>query len=637
MPSKKEKNIVEGEIINAENNTSANEPTQDFSTALLDPKKNKNGIFIGTLNLVAAPAQAITKQLKHHYHHKYHKRYTHAKKLFILDSLLILTALGLLAITVFYFSYQSKQNALSISLEKSSTATIGEAREFSFLINNLKNNSLSDTELTFEFPKSFVLKTYPEKFNPQTNTLALGLLKEKAQIRLAFTGTLWGALNEQQHIAIKGRYINSKNNSWNEELSLLDLSLEKSILAVDWAIPSPVRVGQNFNITINYKNNSSEKINKAIIIPTLPADFEITSSNVDLVDNRLALADIPANKEGQILISGFLRSKPPEEAITISLKTYLEHQEQQYLQSGILKSLVVVSNDLDLKFKLTDQKTFIKPGETVALIINYKNNNQTEIKDLAIELPLPAFITETKSEKITINKKNQLALANINPNEEGLVNLAFKVAPNIGLNEQLEKNFSLTLRPRALFYLANEPQNLLRSYAVAQNFKLSTFLKLHGEARYFTEEGDQLGRGPLPPQVGQLTKYWINLFVTSLPNSIKDVNISGILPTGVTWTNHTNVSLGEPIHYDNITKSFSWKTDYIEATPQNQCPCAGISFEVAITPTADNIGKILTLVKDLKIIATDIYTNEYITKTTEDITTDLFNDSYAKNKGKVTN
>lgn len=637
MPSKNDEQLIEGEVIDPQKNASLSNSAEEISNALLDPSKNKNGIFIGTLNLITSPAKALIKPLKHHYHHKYHKRYTHAKKLFILDSLLVLMALGLLGITLFFFFYQSKQNAVNVSLENGSTTTIGETRELSIVIHNLKTTPLNDTELTFEFPKSFVLKTYPEKFNPQTNSLPLGLLKESGQTRINFTGIAWGALNEKQHIAIKTHYLDVKNNTWNDETNLLDLSLKKSALEVDWSAPAQVRVGQTFNLAINYKNNSSEKIEKAIIIPTLPPDFEITSSNVDLVDTRFVLLSIPANKGGQILVSGYLRSKPPEEAITMSLKTFLEHDQKQYLQTGNLKSLVVLSNGLDLQFKLADNKTFVKPGDTINVVVNYKNNNTTAIKDLTIELPLPSIITEDHSSKITIDKKNLSALAKVNPLEEGTANLSFKITPNLGLNEPLEKNFSLNLRPQALFNLENEPQTLLRSFATQQNFKLSTFLKLHGEARYFTEEGDQLGRGPLPPKVGQLTKYWINLFVTSLPNTVKDINISGNLPSGVTWTNHTNVSVGEPIHYDAVTHSFSWKTDYIEATPGNQCPCTGISFEVSVTPTPDNIGQILNLVKDLKITATDIYTNESLEKTTTDITTDLFNDSYAQGKAKVTN
>ena len=109
------------------------------------------------------------------------------------------------------------------------------------------------------------------------------------------------------------------------------------------------------------------------------------------------------------------------------------------------------------------------------------------------------------------------------------------------------------------------------------------------------------------------------------------------MPVGVIWTGRTNVTDGEPVQYDPITRTVIWQNDFVEATPGNRCPCTGIGFEVGIMPTSNDVGKVLNLVDNLKITATDYYTNEVIEKTATIITTDLTNDSQAQGKGEVKN
>lgn len=622
---------LEGEVVE----TKQPPATEQIAQTLLDPSKNKNGIFIGTLNLMATPVKALTKPLHRHYHRKYHGKYKHAKKIFILDLALIGAAIALLAISLYYFILvQPKQNYLNISLENPQIK-IGELQNFNFLINNLRDQALIDVQLFFEFPKFFALKKVPEQFDIKNNSLTIGLLKEKEVAELTFTGQAWGAINEKQRVLVKSRFKDLKNNTFTEEINLVELQLTDSVLKVDFSAPTSIKVGQNLNIVINYQNTSLEPIAKIVLLPNLPKDFEITATTADWRDGRFILKNIPPGKNGQIILSGFLHSMPEKERVSLTLQSFVENEQQQFLQNTNLKTLLVIPNGLDLFFKNLNNRNFVAPGENVTLEINYKNSNNAALKDVVIVLPLAKTITENNLLQITLNKKNTPALASIGPGETGAVNLNFPISSNLGTGEALEKNFTLELRPLATFYLENEPQNLLRSFALAQYYKISTFLQLHAEARYFTEEGDQLGRGPLPPKIGQTTKYWINWFITSTPNAIKNVKIIGHLPTGVIWTGRTNVTEGEPVQYDPVTRAATWENNFIEATPGNRCPCTGIGFEIAVTPTPNDLGKILSLVNGLKITAADFYTNETLEKTASDITTSLINDSHAQGKERA--
>lgn len=615
MPDSENPKPLEGEVIR---------PPADNPPLPATPISRRGNIFIGTLNLVAAPAKALTKPLHRHYHRRYHGKYKHAKKLFIFDLALIGLALVLLVASLYFFLVQPIKTYLNINLKQNQPVTIGQTQDFIFQLANLTNYSLANLSLKFEFPRSFILKEFPANFNPATNSLFLDFLKEKQSADLIFKGQVWGAINEKQKIIIHSQFTESKNRTLIEQITPLDLSLTESSLQTEWTLPNEIFVGQNLNLIINYRNDSSEKLAKTILLPTLPDDFEIISSHPNFQAGRWVLENLAPHSRGQIFLTGYLRSFPRPGNVTLTLQTFLENNNQKFLQSSLLNYLAVQEHGLVLKSSLLEHKNFLKPGEEISLQITYQNQNKQTIKDLTVALLLPASLVEKKEQKI---EKTEIL-----PGESGTFNLNFKLLPLISVPE---KNLTLNLRPLATFYFKDKPGEILRSLATPYSLKISSTLKLQAEARYFTAEGDQLGRGPLPPRVGQTTKYWINWFITTTPNAIKNVALLGHLPVEVSWTGKTNVTEGEPVKYDPVSRTVSWSSSLVPTTPGGRCPCQGIGFEVAITPTTADIGKEITLLDNLTIQGTDEFTGEELSETAPPLTTNLITDNLAKGKGIV--
>lgn len=476
----------------------------------------KPGVFINTLNLVVSPAKTITKPLHRHYHRKYHGKYKHAKKIFILDLVLVSAAAALFAASLYFF-----------------------------------------------FAK-------PKEQNPTVE------------------------------------------------------NLPKPAVAVSWEIPEKILVGQNFNLTINYQNNTLEKIERLLLAPALPNDLAVISSNAVSKDNFWVVENLEPQKSGQIQIIGFLRSLPSQGKVALTLQAFLEKNKEKIPQGSLLKYLTVAENDFNLSANLQNDKNSLKPGEEATLEIHYQNKTGRELKKVNFTLNLPAGLT---ADAALSAKKEILA------GEKGVMEFKIKLVENFDANFLAATG--LALRPSVSFYFVDQPTELLRSFAPALNIKITSQVKLHAEARYFTAEGDQLGRGPLPPKVEQTTKYWVNWFVTTAPNAIKNTTLLGHLPEGVVWTGKTNVTEGEQIKFDPVTRFISWQNERIAATPGGRCPCAGVGFEVAITPTADDAEKILTLLNQLSIQAVDEATGEELKEFSPNVTTDLIKDGLAKGKGIV--
>lgn len=151
-----------------------------------------------------------------------------------------------------------------------------------------------------------------------------------------------------------------------------------------------------------------------------------------------------------------------------------------------------------------------------------------------------------------------------------------------------------------------------------QLIKINSQIKFSGEAKYFTAEGDQLGFGPLPPQINAPTSYWIVWRVANGANNLTETSVSGILPANVRFTGKTSVTLGQGLAYDPATRIISWPLGEVL---KNETAQAG--FEVELTPLADQLGKIPPLITANSITALDDYTKSAVKKSLANITTQL--------------
>lgn len=121
---------------------------------------------------------------------------------------------------------------------------------------------------------------------------------------------------------------------------------------------------------------------------------------------------------------------------------------------------------------------------------------------------------------------------------------------------------------------------------------------LVAEAHYYSDAGFQFGYGPLPPRVGQETVYRIFWYVQLPTGKYDATTITSSLPVGASWIGHPAVTHGAVIKYDATKRTILWK---IGAVDGGQITMSG-SFDVAIKPTNEDIGRILPLLNQTILI-----------------------------------
>ena len=112
------------------------------------------------------------------------------------------------------------------------------------------------------------------------------------------------------------------------------------------------------------------------------------------------------------------------------------------------------------------------------------------------------------------------------------------------------------------------------------------------EVRYFTPEGDQLGRGPLPPRVAETTRYMLILRITPFGSSTVPVFFSINLAENAVFTqkfHHTTIP--EP-RLSTTLRSLTWVGDIPTQRTSTWY------MEVALTPSTTDQGRYARIIEN---------------------------------------
>lgn len=124
---------------------------------------------------------------------------------------------------------------------------------------------------------------------------------------------------------------------------------------------------------------------------------------------------------------------------------------------------------------------------------------------------------------------------------------------------------------------------------------------LEAEALYFTKEGEQVGRGAWPPEVGETTKLKVFLKIYGGPSSglpedgPQDIVVIGKLGKGMEWTGFA--PQGQGLSYEPAIRTVRWQVR-CQVSPHQSKIGAGqagvrceqiVVFEVEITPILNQI------------------------------------------------
>lgn len=591
-----------------------NTPDVSFSNDGLKVKKGAN-VFIGRLNIFVNP---VKKRWHRHYHPKNKRWYLHLT----VDAVLALIILGLISLHVFLIIERNniglvRQVQLSVAQENGGVIS---AQANSFLINYQNNTKkqLNNAKLSVKLPEKFVLiSTEPANiFTDHTRTFDLGNIVIGGNGQVKITGLVLTALGETDQLSATLSFVPEGYSKILNQAADKNFTIEKSNLNLSIKIPEQVYNHQTFSGELTYTNNSKFDFDKITVIPTFDnGRFELISAAPELVNNEWTIANIKAGQSGKINFTGRFNVDANTAKITNSFAWTATYNNQDFNQKAVGQEITIRQSQVNAQ--LLSEQDKLTAGGQANYVLKIKNNEKYPIKNIRV-----TFVGQDFEKQSIWDKSRWPDLTNINPGEEKTIAFNVKLKTDLTPSSADERNVSAQASVNLDYSLENGRQE--NGYTVSNTIqqKIITDLKLIAVARYFTDEGDQLGIGPVPPIVGLATKYWIGFKITNQLNDVKDIKVTAKLGKNISWTGRFSTTNEQKINYDENNNLITWLPENVSA-PSSLFPTVGANFEVELTPTANQVGQTANLIEAIEISGTDAFTGENIHKVINNLTTNL--------------
>ncbi|MFA6603577.1 MAG: hypothetical protein WCT10_01890 [Patescibacteria group bacterium] len=613
------------------------------------PAKKTGNIFIGTLNVITGPMKQLTDPVKKicyeplqlHWEERYKKKYAHhASKMLILDLVLLFTVGALAVGGIFaYFVLPVLPTAKLVELNVLAPKRIvsGEISNLIISYRNETGSELANAELKVRLPDGFVEaealgKTGAATTQAKTDsasdgikTIAVGSIKPHGLGEVRIRGAVFAPVGTKVTLSSELVYWEEGRSEPSRNATFTNWLVEDAVLQLAFRSPDQVVRGRQVAVTITYANQTEETIDAVVIKLTPPDDFRVTGAVPQYGDRyEWRINNLAGGAKGSITVYGFLLAGAAKQAIpNFSARGYLLLGGKQLIVQEVRANLEAQATGFSLGQELTEpaSKTSLDPGEQVTVTVRYRNGGNKPIHNLKIWVePTPQFLAETKS--FTWDTSNEAKLMRIEPGESGEVIASFKIKEIIGASDVgADGRPMMEIAARAQYFMDDDLTDPIFADTAVISLPITTKLAIDASAIYYSKDGDQLGIGPLPPQVGETTKYWVFIQITNTTNTVKEALLETWLPENVGWTGRYSVTAGASMAHLPTNGRILWEIGDIPANASSAGTKVGASFEVELTPTKADAGTAPLLLKEVMLSGVDAVTQTKVRATAPAVTT----------------
>ncbi len=572
-----------------------------------------------------------------HYQKNYHLQFAHARKLFLFDMALlacIVVLIGSYAFIHFYDPTITKHITTSLSASADKIKN-GEHIEYTFTYQNNSKQKLTEPTVSFTLPPGFVLDTTTplELFDTRTKTFSLPPLPPGASGNITLGGYFFGNSDEKALVASHFSYRQDGKNILEEKVTPLFTIPRGSVLQTNIEAGENLVSGSTSEVTIQVKNTGTKPLTQVQFDLSLPKG-EIQHTSIPLSGAKTWV--LPAVLEpGSTTILTFDFKPETLETATTSLvitphiqiadKTFVLDRKNEHVWN-------VVTPHIQFGAQLENTPLYVVPGKNLTVNFTLTNNGNIALNNAVITLPVGNTLDGKQLQALN---RGTLDKTGFHISSKFIAGLT-EIAPGATLNIPVEIPVKTNLEGTDVFWdihptLQGTLQNIegtFTSTAFTPKIKIATRLSMDTSIRYYTLEGDQLGRGPLPPRVGKETKYAAIVRIGNTTSEVKNVRFTATLPSHIHWTGRRSSSQGKEPSFDATSNTVSWTTSAL--APHS---VATLFLELSLTPDASQVGTTPLVLKNIAVSGTDSFTEQNVSATFRDLDTSLPNDTIGKIKG----
>ncbi|OGH84957.1 MAG: hypothetical protein A2493_01920 [Candidatus Magasanikbacteria bacterium RIFOXYC12_FULL_33_11] len=572
-----------------------------------------------------------------HYKKRYHMQFAHARKLFIFDITLLLSLVVILGAGLFWKFYNpTVTDLVYISIEKTPTRILsGDRLDFSINYKNESEIKLIKPKLKVNLPIGYILeKTEPaEIFDQDSSTFSLPNLEHLDEDSVHIYGRIYATPHVENNISTSLSYKQEGKKKEETKTTPFFAVLRGSTLQTTIELTRKILPNSNIPINITLKNNGDIDLKQINLnLNSLPKGITLIKPETktgQIVQNIWQIESLKAQESADFQAYLDFNLKNNLDKLQVEFTPEITINSTQIKQETVKHEFTILHPNLTISSNWENDITSLRPGENANLYFNIKNNGNIELKNLEYNFPINTNIIDTTKLKNNnqITLYNNIATMKENKNLKPGESTQIKITIPIKTYPSGDEDLTISPEIQVIAHVDNIENNYQTS-AQSPKINIGTNIFTTAEIRYYTKEGDQLGRGPLPPLVGEETKYWALIQIKNGTSRISDLHFSAILPSYVSWTGKSSVSTGNDLSFNSQTKQISWDLKNLSANTT-----AGIYFELSLTPDVSMINSNPIMLKNLAISAQDTFLDTTINKNIATLDNSLQTDPIGKQKG----
>lgn len=519
-----------------------------------------------SLDVFTHPAKPVTGFLHSRYQAKYRGRYRHAKKLFVLDIVLITCAIALAALAVVFGTAPAiSPERVRVSFDTHGhLMRSGDRVTFTVRYENKERDAVGPVTIGTAFPPGFDIIDAPPGWHLSTKSIELGTLEPGARGELAFTGRLIVPVGSVQ------RFYATTRIGAEVRTTALSVKIKKSVIGATVTGPPRIIDAELATATINIKNMGTDELREVVVTVAAPPGAVVASSTPELIANAWTARALAPGVSAEFTLA-LLTKDAREGDVQIGFNVALRDHGALVRQGIAILTVKHVKTGLSVEANLDDALLRFD-GKDRKFSITVTNRGSKSLRDAVLFLDLPSA------------KESEWTLGTLAPGGSATVATTIKLTEPVAADEP---PFALTPVVSVEAGLDGESDRV-RAVRPQKPLPIASDFRVNITPIYFTTTGEQLGRGPLPPSVGRATTFWIAVEFTHRGNEIKNLEFRGWIPLNVRWTDRhaTTLPVGSSVIYDRETRRVIIKAPTL--------PVEGkwtTTFAVDIVPTRADIGK----------------------------------------------
>ncbi|MEK7582794.1 MAG: hypothetical protein AAB483_00075 [Patescibacteria group bacterium] len=430
------------------------------------------------------------------------------------------------------------------------------------------------------------------------------------------------------------------------------ITISRSPIQLTAIAPPTVLDGQALTYLIDYRNQSQETFANLRVRARIPGGFSVSSAMPKTKDPGEGdwVWDIPTLAPGEgarITIQGTLQGKEREsKTLLVNLQrqfdmpaptgtpadpiyvTLEKAEASSVIATPLLSAQVTVQDATDYTAHLKDNlkyKILVTNNSDVDLSsLTLAAKLEGSMYDLATLESTGAFDSRTNTVFWNSAVIPELGLLRAHQNVTVSLNIRLKGAfpRTIGTKDSLLKFSSHveTANVPDIFQVdtLSADDSLITRISTATSFNHELTVR---DGRFGTS-------GAYPPKVDQKSIFTVRWTIANPSNDVAPAKITAVLLPGVTWENKVQpVGVQVMPTYDAKTNIITWNLGTLPAGVGVAFPAYDLYFQVATTPSVNQVGSTLPLVKDIRFEGTDIITKEKIVNSLSNLSSSDVRDS----------